>query len=267
MEEGEVRLSFLRKRFTIANMVAVVALVLAMSGGALAASKYLITSTNQISPKVIKKLKGLAGPAGPAGKEGKAGANGTAGTNGTNGTNGTAGTNGESVTPATLAAKNAHCAEGGAEFSVGGSHTYACNGKEGKQGNPAEFPTTLPAGRSEVGSWSMTLSSSTYLGAGEYYVGFANIQYSIPIAEEISASQIEVLKPGEEETENCPGEIHAPKAKPGYLCLYSGSEVPESAGFLHVPFTYTGGVNMIFARKKTEGSEGYAAGTWAMQPE
>jgi hypothetical protein len=78
---------FIRKRLTYANVVATLALLFAMSGGALAASKYLITSTKQISPKVIKKLKGNAGPAGatgatgkegPAGKEGKEGAAGSA---------------------------------------------------------------------------------------------------------------------------------------------------------------------------------------------
>jgi hypothetical protein len=50
-----------RIRFTYANVVATLALVLAMSGGALAASHYLITSTRQISPRVLKKL--TAGPA------------------------------------------------------------------------------------------------------------------------------------------------------------------------------------------------------------
>jgi hypothetical protein len=44
------------KRFSYANVVATLALVLAMSGGALAASHYLITSTKQISPRVLKKL-------------------------------------------------------------------------------------------------------------------------------------------------------------------------------------------------------------------
>jgi hypothetical protein len=72
----------IRKRFTYANIVATLALVFAMSGGALAASKYLITSTKQISPKVIKKLKGKAGPSGkegPAGKEGQKGERGELG--------------------------------------------------------------------------------------------------------------------------------------------------------------------------------------------
>jgi len=59
-----------RKRITYANVVATLALVFAMSGGALAANHYLISSTKQLSPKVLKKLKG---------KIGKSGANGAAG--------------------------------------------------------------------------------------------------------------------------------------------------------------------------------------------
>ncbi len=52
---------------------------------------YLITSTNQISPKVLTKLKGTQGPQGtrgpqgPQGTQGPQGAKGDAGGNGTNG--------------------------------------------------------------------------------------------------------------------------------------------------------------------------------------
>ncbi len=89
------------KRFTYANVVATLALVFAMSGGAIAANHYLITSTKQISPKVIKKLKGKrgpagkqgpAGPAGPQGKEGPVGKEGLAGKDGKDGAAGEPGT-------------------------------------------------------------------------------------------------------------------------------------------------------------------------------
>ena len=59
-------LAAIRKRVTYANVAMTLALVFAMSGGAYA-SKYLITSTKQISPKVLKTLKGAAGKTGPAG--------------------------------------------------------------------------------------------------------------------------------------------------------------------------------------------------------
>jgi Collagen triple helix repeat (20 copies) len=94
------------KRFTYANVVATLALVFAMSGGAIAANHYLITSTKQISPKVIKKLKGkagpagkqgAAGPAGPAGKEGQAGKEGLAGKDGKDGKEGKEGAPGSAL--------------------------------------------------------------------------------------------------------------------------------------------------------------------------
>jgi hypothetical protein len=79
----------LRRHLSYANVVATMALVFAMSGGALAASHYLITKTSQIKPSVLKKLKGNightgatgpSGPSGPAGSEGKEGQQGASGT-------------------------------------------------------------------------------------------------------------------------------------------------------------------------------------------
>lgn len=77
-----------------AMVVAVAALVVASTGSAIAAKHYLITSTTQISPKVLKQLRGAQGPAGPAGAAGKNGTSGTSGSNGANGSNGVNGTNG-----------------------------------------------------------------------------------------------------------------------------------------------------------------------------
>jgi hypothetical protein len=72
----------MRKRLTYTNVVATMALVFAMSGGAFAASHYLVNSTKQINPKVLKKLKGNAGPKGATGKEGAPGKEGLAGKDG-----------------------------------------------------------------------------------------------------------------------------------------------------------------------------------------
>ena len=65
-------LSAIRKRLTYANVAMTLALVFAMTGGAYAANKYLITSTKQISPKVLKSLKGATGTNGAAGPAGAA---------------------------------------------------------------------------------------------------------------------------------------------------------------------------------------------------
>ena len=79
----------LRRHLSYANVVATMALVFAMSGGALAASHYLITKTSQIKPSVLKKLKGnightgATGPSGPSGPPGSAGKEGQQGALGT----------------------------------------------------------------------------------------------------------------------------------------------------------------------------------------
>jgi hypothetical protein len=70
------------RRLSYANVTATLALVFAMSGGALAANHYLINSTKQISPKVLKQLMGqngknaTNGAPGPQGPKGEAGAEG-----------------------------------------------------------------------------------------------------------------------------------------------------------------------------------------------
>jgi hypothetical protein len=81
----------MRRRFSYANVAATLALVLSMSGGALAAKHYLINSTKQINPKVLKKLKGKAGKPGAAGLPGAAGPTGPAGPTGKEGPTGAAG--------------------------------------------------------------------------------------------------------------------------------------------------------------------------------
>jgi hypothetical protein len=88
----------MRRRLSYANVTATLALVFAMSGGALAANHYLITSTKQISPKVLKKLKGNAGKAGANGANGATGATGAQGPGGKEGSPGSEGRPGAPAT-------------------------------------------------------------------------------------------------------------------------------------------------------------------------
>jgi hypothetical protein len=91
----------MRKRLSYANVTATLALVFAMSGGAMAANHYLITSTSQISPKVLKKLTGKPGKAGAKGAAGSTGSAGVTGPQGPGGKEGPVGKEGPAGTPAT----------------------------------------------------------------------------------------------------------------------------------------------------------------------
>jgi hypothetical protein len=94
-------LDVIQRRLSYANVAATLALFFAMSGGALAAKHYLISSTNQLSPKVLKALKGhdgghgALGPLGPKGAPGMPGARGETGPKGDAGPKGDGGAKGE----------------------------------------------------------------------------------------------------------------------------------------------------------------------------
>ena len=214
--------SRLREPFGKAGLiVAVVALVAAMVGGAYAAdsastsgkrhhkanhkkkkSKYVITNKKQIKPNVLKQLQGNAGAPGPAGPQGPAGAKGdkgdtgVAGTNGTNGTDGTDGQNGkngESVTVLSLAAGECNNGEAGAKFISGFEEAEACDGVEGPPGPEGNIKSTLPAGLAMKGTWAANPFTAT---AAEQIVPAA-ITLNIPTA---SVPLVFYLKEGEAET-------------------------------------------------------------------
>lgn len=234
--------SKIRKRFTYANVVMTLALVFAMSGGAYAAKRYLITSTSQINPKVLAKLKGnqgkagvagLAGPTGPAGPQGPAG---TAGKDGVNGVNGASGGPGESVTAKAIPTKVTACKEqGGSEFKVGTTTTSACNGQTG-------FTETLPSGKTEQGVWA---SLYTATAAGQN--GSASISFNIPLAKAPVAKKgtnFIGIEEGEGEPKenkaaipsNCKGTVADPKAIAGNLCVFVRAFINAEIGPLGADF-------------------------------
>jgi hypothetical protein len=79
------------RRPSPAMLVALIALFLATGGSALAAHHYLINSTKQINPRVLKALRGkrgYTGKQGPAGPRGAQGREGSAGKEGKTGKTG-----------------------------------------------------------------------------------------------------------------------------------------------------------------------------------
>lgn len=182
-------LQALRRRLNYANVVATLALFLAMGGGAAyAASHYLITSTRQIKPSVLAQLKGKAGAAGAAGAQGAQGAQGPQGAPGgpgTNGTDGKDGANGVSVETAAFAGVKAPCQAGGLEVKSASPTALVCNGKEGKEGKqgkegePWTAGGTLPEGKSETGTWS-----NIFIATAAKQAASQGISFNIPLKEE-----------------------------------------------------------------------------------
>ena len=70
------------RRPSPATAIALLALFFALGGTAIAAKQYLLTSTSQIKPSVLKQLHGKAGQTGPAGAAGPAGPQGPGGPQG-----------------------------------------------------------------------------------------------------------------------------------------------------------------------------------------
>jgi hypothetical protein len=224
-----------RRHLSYANVVATLALFLAMSGGAAyAASRYLITSTRQIKPSVLASLQGRAGPAGLAGVAGSRGVAGAAGPQGPAGANGADGVNGSGLTGSEFKGHKGSCKEGGVEFTAASGITYACDGlegeegtpgKNGKEGSPWTAGGTLPSGSSETGVWFL----HDKVPAGEFFGSDAvAISFPIPLAKGIGASGVEYVGSGGNGG-SCPGTVEEPKAGPGDLCVYQGAIEEEPA--------------------------------------
>ena len=238
--------SAMRRRLHVspATVIAGLALVFAMTGGAYAAKKYLITSTKQISPSVLKSLQGKAGaagangaqgpagPAGPQGPAGKDGANGASGEKGTNGAPGEKGKDGATGKSVVVSGTAGGCAAGGSTVTVEGSVTKheICNGEQGPEGEPGAIHPgeTLPHGASETGAWSY--SRTTNLGVINVTAGFPIPLSAAPTQHLIYSTGKEVILSEstfefEEVTSTaCKGTAEAPTAEPGNFCMYVAAQ-------------------------------------------
>jgi Collagen triple helix repeat (20 copies) len=287
---GTQKMSRLRPRITYANVVATLAMVFAMSGGAYAASKFLITSTKQIKPSVLAQLKGKAGAAGAAGAQGAAGPAGPAGPAGAKGENGSPGekgapgTAGTSVTSKTLKEGEGGCSAGGSEFTAAeNKKTKACNG------SPWTVGGTLPKGKTETGLWAAGPIEASALPKSALNV---QLSFPIPLAAPLtnvvkcgepsqSACQVHYInKLGKEVTatltevtsSQCLGSAEKPSAEPGNLCVYATSEeaaTSYSPGIIDP--TWAAGAGQAGAATAgallnvfITGESGQATGTWAV---
>jgi hypothetical protein len=231
-------------------IVAVIALVLALTGAAFAAAGL----SGKQKKEVEKIAKNLAGKPGTSGTNGAPGAKGDTGAVGANGTNGTNGVNGKSVAVVGNASAG-ECPSGGKFYEVEGSgvKNKVCNGTTG-------FTETLPKGKTETGtlytekggpvftpiSFPIPLEQ-TLLGARFVPSSYPHIDPIQPRdctgltgteltkceaeqqlekeqqeEEEEKKAKIEEFKAGLAEL--CPGTALSPQAEAGYLCVYESEE-------------------------------------------
>jgi hypothetical protein len=223
----------LRSRLSYANVIATLALVFAMSGGALAASKFLITSTKQIKPSVLAQLKGrngnngaagAQGPVGPQGPQGAPGANGKDGAPGSAGERGPAGAPGEAgkAGPAGPAGLK------GATGPAGPAGAAGPEGPRGPEGSPWVDKGVLPTGQTETGTWSIDQPHAT----AEFLISYEPISFPIRLGKAgpvgsaffIDLKETEAKEGPVVKESGCTGSAAAPTAPEGKLCLYTGAE-------------------------------------------
>lgn len=263
--------SRIRKHVNYSNVALTLALVFAMSGGAYAATKILITSTKQIKPSVLKQLQGKTGATGaqgPPGPTGPAGAAGPQGPTGPAGPTGNSGTNGVSAETAKFNGTKLSCTEGGVEVKSASPTVGVCNGKEG---SPWTTGGKLPIGKSEFGSW-LTIYTAT--AANQPMTTTASLPlpmksepeaHYIGTNEELAGESKEAaaIKEGK-----CKGNAEQPEAKEGNICVFARIEslaeeylFEGSVETHHLLLTTTLGT--IIGTSSKAAGEVIAAGSWA----
>jgi hypothetical protein len=249
---------------TAGLVVAVIALVVALGGSAVAA---LNGGEKKEVKKIAKKFagkKGATGPAGPAGAAGAAGAKGDKGDPGANGTPGTPGTNG--VTGATGATGTAGTA--GATGPTGTAGATGATGATGTTG--ATGPScpvgycTLPANSTETGLWSATFAGTEAI---------THVSFPLPLKAPLDAAHVKVVT-GTPPAECDDGALPAPstgnpEADPGYLCVFPIAFEPSGSialnGVLN-PETFSDGASKVGAAIALTGGAdgGFGLGSYAV---
>jgi hypothetical protein len=248
---------------TAGFIIAVIALVAALGGGAYAASGALTKKQKKEVEKIAAAKAGKPGPAGPQGPAGAAGAKGDAGAPGASGTAGTAGAAGKSVVIGSTAPS---CPEGGKTIEVEGSGAKQsiCNGEEGGAGQPGSPWTPdsqLPTGATETGTWGFRgkFTSST--------APIVAISFPVKLAAPLGPTAVHLINTnGKEFAINegdgsreeltapaaCSGTAAAPTAASGNLCVYSqtnlstlGSETFIGSNLIHTPATSCEGLGCL----------------------
>lgn len=213
---------------TAGFVLAIIALICALTGGAYAASGGLNAKQKKEVTKIAKKYAGkpgAAGAVGPAGPQGNPGAAGQAGPKGDTGAQGPqgpigpAGAAGKSVTVADEPTGTANCEERGGvkvqvEGSAPGTAKYVCNGAGGAGGG------TLTGIYGPPDDFNPAPGFTNPVLMGE-----ENYQLAISFTNPLSSAPDFVAVPGADSNfgtaAGCPGVTNGvPTADPGKFCVY-----------------------------------------------
>ena len=192
-------LSTFNSRFGAPGIIAVVALLCAMVGGAFAASNNGNGKATASAKRGKPGKRGATGPAGPQGPAGAVGPAGAAGPAGDKGAIGPAGPQG----PAGAAGPAGPQGPAGAAGPAGPQGPAGVDGQTG-------FTETLPSGKTQTGAWAGTIGSEGF--------AYAAAPFAIPLAEATVPATVVASGTG---TGDCAGgTFENPTAEPGSMCVY-----------------------------------------------
>lgn len=201
---------------TAGLIVAVVALIAALGGAAVAASGKLTSGqkkeVEKISKKVAKKVA-KAGPVGPPGPKGDAGAKGDQGPKGEMGPEGKQGPKGDTGEAGMCSKAEPECSlASGATLT--GAWSAVADAPSGTDLATISFPVrVLPA------------PTTLYIGVfGTYTIGLEIKDGSVGKFGFSGFSEEELEKGEKAAKAACPGSFDTPEASSGFLCLYPGAK-------------------------------------------
>lgn len=202
-------MSCIRLRLTYANVMATVAVFIALGGGAYAASSLPASSVGAKQLKKGSVTPSKVAPSTVALFKGKKGATGSTGAQGAQGSQGPQGPTG----------------------NTGGT---------GNTGPEGPFPSTLPSGKTIVGVFDVEgVSSGAISSTGSLATGSISYLYEAP-----SQKVVYVAAGGSDP--HCTGTFEAPTAPAGYTCIYEKGN--SNAGSHGVNFqTATGVALYVFS--------------------